>query len=1126
MTRYFCHHSIATLILLLVNVLDFIHAGSIDRTRGVHPKLLKYYYNDTFTCFDGSKTIPASYVNDNICDCPDGSDEPGTSACPNGKFWCQNLRSRGYYIESSRVDDGIVDCCDGSDEIEFIERAELDAKEKSELVKNCRKVNEEIVKEKTELLEILKATPGGSTPRIGGVERLQRVKEIAKRKMDEATKKRYNLKIYLKFRNDMESQQLDEEYKLRNELVNLAKVRRWKEKICSLFRKPTTEKSMDNTSSSNETGESKHSDSNSNDSLHKTDNSTDDANKTHTSHIHSSSHHHFHIPDNKGPFSDEAFIAFRFQQLTLSASLRMKTALKHIQNTMHFFSHYIFMFLNWLKEKTEDEDDFSVVDRMDNTLKDSEKFSRERRRAVFQRKAYPPIDPVLKYNLHKEATIGYEDSIRSLNDTIAEKERQLQHVDWWMSKTQNDSMVRCLASYFGKKFEDEKKSFYWTLVFGGQAKIVENKKPYTTILASFYDVDTYEMKLYYRYISTIIPTDDPSAQNRTSTAIILKDKANAKKFRERRPGDDREIPFITVSLLCGTDPPTISEWKENDDGTHELTMFLPCACNVVPRPVISTNLLEAAPKGSSSSRYDENVFYWPRPPRAPIPTYSLIAFVSAAFAAYKNQSIDSLPQFVTTHSSEAFEELRRATYAEDRARMEREEQIKIVREYEKEKALELESGRKEAEEKKILDAILNEDDEEEEEQKIKREESKEAINKKKEEVKKRREEEEKRKKEEEERGKREEEERLKKKEEERKRKEEEERVKREEEEKKRKEEEERLKWEEEERRKREEEERIRKEEEEEEEKKRKEDEERKREEEEEEEERRKEEEIIEQEEERKRKEENEVERKEEEEEKKVDKEDQKNKEEKEEKNEKEVKEEEEEEKREGRVEEEKANGNVEEEKNEEEEEELMKEKEERLRKEEEEEKKEEEETLKREEEEELKKEDEVRNRKEEEEKIKRVEEERKRKEEEERKRKEEEERLRKEEEEKKKKEEEKLKREEEERLRKEEKEKRERAEEERKMKEEEERKRREEEEEEEERLRKEEEEKKRKEEEERIEREEEEKERKRKEEEERLKKEKEDRKKKEEEEERKRKEEEERIKREEEINVEEEDKDL
>lgn len=30
-----------------------------------------------FRCFDGSLTIPFAHVNDDYCDCMDGSDEPG-----------------------------------------------------------------------------------------------------------------------------------------------------------------------------------------------------------------------------------------------------------------------------------------------------------------------------------------------------------------------------------------------------------------------------------------------------------------------------------------------------------------------------------------------------------------------------------------------------------------------------------------------------------------------------------------------------------------------------------------------------------------------------------------------------------------------------------------------------------------------------------------------------------------------------------------------------------------------------------------------------------------------------------------------------------------------------------------
>ncbi|XP_023665250.1 glucosidase 2 subunit beta-like [Paramormyrops kingsleyae] len=87
------------------------------KIRGISLAYRKFYKEKkTFLCLDGSKIIPFDQVNDDYCDCLDGSDEPGTAACLNGRFYCTNLGFRPCYIQSSRVNDGICDCCDGSDE--------------------------------------------------------------------------------------------------------------------------------------------------------------------------------------------------------------------------------------------------------------------------------------------------------------------------------------------------------------------------------------------------------------------------------------------------------------------------------------------------------------------------------------------------------------------------------------------------------------------------------------------------------------------------------------------------------------------------------------------------------------------------------------------------------------------------------------------------------------------------------------------------------------------------------------------------------------------------------------------------------------------------------------------------
>ncbi|XP_011048154.1 PREDICTED: glucosidase 2 subunit beta-like [Populus euphratica] len=85
---------------------------------GIPPQDENYYKTSspTIKCKDRSATFTKAHLNDDFCDCPDGTDEPGTSACPGGQFYCRNAGHDPVFLFSSRVNDGICDCCDGSDE--------------------------------------------------------------------------------------------------------------------------------------------------------------------------------------------------------------------------------------------------------------------------------------------------------------------------------------------------------------------------------------------------------------------------------------------------------------------------------------------------------------------------------------------------------------------------------------------------------------------------------------------------------------------------------------------------------------------------------------------------------------------------------------------------------------------------------------------------------------------------------------------------------------------------------------------------------------------------------------------------------------------------------------------------
>ena len=76
--------------------------------------LVSHFYQPNssgkFRCLDGSMIIPYTSLDDDYCDCPDGSDEPGTAACEGvgeGWFWCANEGHIPGKVKRSRVNDGL-----------------------------------------------------------------------------------------------------------------------------------------------------------------------------------------------------------------------------------------------------------------------------------------------------------------------------------------------------------------------------------------------------------------------------------------------------------------------------------------------------------------------------------------------------------------------------------------------------------------------------------------------------------------------------------------------------------------------------------------------------------------------------------------------------------------------------------------------------------------------------------------------------------------------------------------------------------------------------------------------------------------------------------------------------------
>ncbi|KAF7893422.1 uncharacterized protein EAF02_000960 [Botrytis sinoallii] len=140
----------AKALVLLSTISTSVLAAEASRPRGVGPEFAKFYKStDKFTCLSNpSISIEISKVNDDYCDCPDGSDEPGTSACtylsklsppqplqgttgssPHNTslalpgYYCKNKGHIPTYVPFTYVNDGVCDyelCCDGSDEWENV----------------------------------------------------------------------------------------------------------------------------------------------------------------------------------------------------------------------------------------------------------------------------------------------------------------------------------------------------------------------------------------------------------------------------------------------------------------------------------------------------------------------------------------------------------------------------------------------------------------------------------------------------------------------------------------------------------------------------------------------------------------------------------------------------------------------------------------------------------------------------------------------------------------------------------------------------------------------------------------------------------------------------------------------
>ncbi|XP_065156974.1 glucosidase 2 subunit beta-like [Atheta coriaria] len=198
-------------VIVAVLILN-IAKTEVPRPRGVSLSRAGLYDPaKDFTCFDNTLTIPFAQVNDEYCDCADGSDEPGTSACPNSMFHCTNAGHQALNIFSSRVNDGICDCCDGTDEY-VSKKCPNTCKERGQHAREAARLRAELVKAGKQLRNELSAE---------GIKMKQQKKdklvELQKSKIEaeRVMKEKEELK---KQAEDLESVALEEYRKIEDEI--------------------------------------------------------------------------------------------------------------------------------------------------------------------------------------------------------------------------------------------------------------------------------------------------------------------------------------------------------------------------------------------------------------------------------------------------------------------------------------------------------------------------------------------------------------------------------------------------------------------------------------------------------------------------------------------------------------------------------------------------------------------------------------------------------------------------------------------------------------------------------------------------------------------------------------------